>query len=90
MFAGLSKETAATFSFLMAIPAIAGAGAMTAVDVARQGLDIGLAPLIVGALSAFVSGLFAIKLLYWVIQRARLQYFALYRIVFGIFILWLL
>lgn len=90
MLSGLSKETAATFSFLMAIPAIAGAGAMTAIDVARDGLDIGFAPLLAGALSAFVSGLLAIKLLYWVIRRARLQYFAIYRIVFGIIILWLL
>jgi undecaprenyl-diphosphatase len=90
MLSGLSKETAATFSFLMAIPAIAGAGAMTAVKVAQTGFDIGWGPLWAGAISAFISGLLAIKLLYWVIKRARLQYFAFYRIVFGILILWLL
>ncbi|MCR4312036.1 MAG: undecaprenyl-diphosphate phosphatase [Candidatus Uhrbacteria bacterium] len=87
LLTGLDRDTAARFSFLLAIPAIAGAGLLTAIDVARDGLDIGLPELFAGAIAAFISGILAINLLLFVIRRASFLWFAGYRILLGIFLL---
>lgn len=87
LLTGLDRDTAARFSFLLAIPAIAGAGLLTGLDVARVGLDVELLPLITGAVTAFVSGLLAIRFLLFVIKRANFLGFALYRVILGALLL---
>ncbi len=88
LLAGLDRKTAATFSFLLAIPAIAGAGLLTAVDVAQTGLDVSVGALLVGCVTAFLSGVFAIRFLLSVIEKGGFRWFALYRIALGVFLLW--
>lgn len=85
---GLSRETAARFSFLLAIPAIAGAGVLTAIDSMQNGLDVEVLPLVVGFISAMLSGLLAIRLFLYIAKRASLMSFAVYRVLVGILILW--
>lgn len=87
LLTGLDRETAARFSFLLAIPAIVGAGLVTALDVARVGMDVTVAPLVAGSVAAFVSGLFAIVFLMFVIRRANFLWFAGYRIILGLMLL---
>lgn len=74
---GVDGETAARFSFLLALPAIFGAGLlsvgdMTAVPAAEVSCYI------VGMLTAFFAGLLSIHLLLAVVRRKRLFAFALY------------
>jgi undecaprenyl-diphosphatase len=87
LLSGLSKETAAKFSFLLAIPAIAGAGAVTLVHVLKAGLDVPVPSLIAGFIAAFISGIFAIRFLLLLIKKWSFAPFALYRVVFGVILL---
>ena len=87
LLTGRDRETAARFSFLLAIPAIAGAGLLTGLDVAKAGLDVGIPELLAGAVAAFISGIVAIKFLMFVIKRANFLWFAGYRIILGLMLL---
>jgi undecaprenyl-diphosphatase len=83
--ARLSPRSAATFSFLMAIVAILGAGTLEAVKIAREGTSgTHLGWLVVGALVAFVVGLAALWALIRVLDRGRLSWFAWWCIPLGI------
>lgn len=85
---GLSAEQAARFSFLLAVPAIAGGGLIEAVQLAGEG---GIAAeLWVGVLVAAVSGYLAIAFLIRTLVRIGLRPFALYCFVVGILALVLL
>ena len=77
IFRRLERETAARFSFLLSIPAIAGAAVLKAADMTQ----IPAGDLIVmgaGFLSAAGAGFFALKLLFMVINRTGLTPFAYY------------
>jgi undecaprenyl-diphosphatase len=85
---GFSAEQAARFSFLLAVPAIAGGGIIEAVQLAGEG---GItADLLVGVLVAAVSGYLAIAFLIRTLVRIGLRPFALYCFVVGILALVLL
>lgn len=58
---GFDREEAARFSFLLAIPAIAGGGLLSLLDVADTNVDLGA--VLVGAIVAAVSGYAAIAFL---------------------------
>ena len=78
---GLKRETAARFSFLLAIIAIAGAGALETVEVVRDGARveaIGIMPLIFGFLAAALVGYLCIRLLLKLIKACKLRYFSFY------------
>ncbi len=62
LFAGLTREAAARFSFLMATPVIAGAGIFEVRNLLTgdSGVAVQLGPLVVGMVAALVSGLIAI------------------------------
>jgi undecaprenyl-diphosphatase len=77
LFRGIKKESAFRFSFLASIPIISGA-----LIYELKGLTSLTAENIlyisVGLLVAFISGLFSLKILSIVIQRAKLSYFGYY------------
>lgn len=87
LFAGLDRKTAAKFSFLLSIPAIAGAGVLVSLDAFQHGLDTPIPALIAGFLAAFISGAFAIKVLFKFLVKSDYRWFAAYRIVLGIILL---
>lgn len=87
LFFGMDRKTAAHFSFLLAIPAILGAGLVTALDVAREGLDVSVWVLLAGCASALITGIFAIRFLFAVIHRGGFRWFALYRVLLGCIVL---
>ena len=88
LFAGLDRNFAAEFSFLMSIPAILGATVLQVKDVIGAGsLQIDLLPVIVGMAAAFVSGLFAIKWMLAIVRKGKLRWFAIYTAILGVLVL---
>lgn len=74
---GLRRDEAATFSFLMAIPVIAGAGILELKDLFEQGVNSTPATaLLLGAIVSFVVGLASLAWLIRWIQQGRLHRFA--------------
>ena len=88
LFLGLSREAAARFGFLLSVPVIAGAGAKKLLELKGTGeLAVLGAPLLLGALVAFVSGLLAIHFLLKFLRTHPLYVFAVYRILLALLIL---
>jgi undecaprenyl-diphosphatase len=84
----IDRNLAARFSFLLAIPAIFGAGLVQSKAIFEAGtIGIGIWPLILGFVAAFVSGLIAIKIFMGIIQRTSLRMFAYYCFVIGFIVL---
>ncbi len=79
---GIDGEAAARFSFLLALPAVGGAMLLSLKDL-QQVSNADLPAYAIGALVAFVSGLFAIRCLMNVIRRKRLLGFAIYCLLVG-------
>ena len=87
LWVGLGAVAAADFSFLMAIPLIAGAGLLEARHASADLAQIGVLPLIVGAVVAFLSGVFAIRFLVVMLRRGRFYVFAPYVVAIALFTL---
>ena len=87
--AGLDRESAARFSFLMAAPIILGA---TLFEIRKFLADdtavaVSLGPLIVGTVASFVAGILAIRILLDYLQSHSLTIFVIYRLVLAAVIL---
>lgn len=85
---GMNREAAFRFSFLLAIPALLGAGVLQGIDLVQAGsVSLDYPVLLLGSLAAFVSGLASLKIFRYVIQKAKLEWFGWYCVVLGLFIL---
>jgi undecaprenyl-diphosphatase len=86
LFAGLSREAAARFSFLMAAPVIAGAGLFEGrrLVTGEAGVSVEAAPLVVGFVAALAAGLVAIWTLLRYVRTNSLALFIAYRVVLAI------
>jgi undecaprenyl-diphosphatase len=91
LFAGLTRETAARFSFLLSIPIIFGSGLKKLLDLYQADLLSQVeSSLLLASLFAFVSGLLAIHFLIKFLKNHSLNYFGIYRVILAIVILiWL-
>ena len=78
---GFDPSEAARYSFLLGIPAIAGAGLLSLPDLAESGFG---AELVVGLVVAAVSGYAAIAWLLSLIKKTGLMPFAVYCLVVGL------
>jgi undecaprenyl-diphosphatase len=78
LWGGLTPQRAAEFSFLMAVPTIAGAALLEARDAVANVGTVGVVPLLIGCAVAFVSGIWAIRLLVALLHRGRFHAFAPY------------
>lgn len=83
---GLQPNASATFSFLIAVPAIGGAAVLTMVELLRQGTTTSSQWLAyaVGAGVAFVVGVLALRWLLALISRRKLHHFAWYCLCAGL------
>ena len=92
-FAGLDREAAARFSFLMATPITAGAALFEVRKLAtgEAGVTVSLGPLVVGMIAAFVSGILAIGFLLRYLRTRSLNVFVVYRLVLAavVIVAWL-
>lgn len=84
IFSGLDRKQAAKFSFLLAIPIIAGS-ALGILLKDGDSLNIG-SELFIGMITAFASGLFAIRFMLGIIAKVGLKPFAYYRIVLALIV----
>jgi undecaprenyl-diphosphatase len=92
-FAGLNREAAARFSFLMATPITAGAAIFELRKLVAGDTAVGVSygPLIVGMIAAFVSGMLAIGFLLRYLRTRSLNIFVAYRLVLAaiVIVVWL-
>ncbi|MBN2600587.1 MAG: undecaprenyl-diphosphatase UppP [Candidatus Marinimicrobia bacterium] len=88
LFSGMSRENAARFSFLLAIPAILGATLLHIVDLfSSDTVGINIAPLLAGFLCSFVVGYMAIRFLLSVLKSGKFVWFAPYCFFAGLVVL---
>lgn len=85
---GDNKEKLAQFSFLMVIPPILGEAALNIKDMIEMGVTeamAGITPitLIVGFVSAFITGCLACKLMINLVKKGKMIYFAIYCAIVG-------
>ena len=91
---GNSRSSLAQFSFLMVIPPILGEALLDFKHIVAPSAEylashnmaepIGLVPLAVGFVAAFISGCFACKWMIALVKKCKLIYFALYCALAGI------
>ena len=79
---GLEREQAVRFSFLLAVPAITGAGLFTFLKAEGGGAG-DTTELLVGAAVSFVASLFAMRLLVAAVIRRKLGWFSAYCAIVG-------
>ena len=84
---GYSRVEAARFSFLLSIPAVAGAGLLVGLDLADADVALQKDALIAGGLT-FLAALGAMAVLMAWLRRASMAVFAIYRIALGLGLLW--
>ena len=89
LFAGLTREAAARFGFLMATPIIAGAGIFEArkLVTGEAGVAVQAGPLAVGMVAALVAGLLAIHLMLRYVRTRSYGIFVVERIVIAALVL---
>mgnify|MGYP003648413996 FL=1 len=85
---GYDRESAATLSMLMSIPTIIASGVLLGADVVGQAnwalaRDGGIA-----AAFAFVAALLSLKLMMKLLKSVDFTPYVIYRIIFGLFLLW--
>ncbi len=85
LFLGHKREAAARFSFLLALPITAGAALVKVPDLVASGAE--LTPVLVGMLTAAVSGLLAIRFLLRYVRTRSYAPFVWYRFAFAAIVL---
>lgn len=84
---GNKKASMAQFSFLMVIPPILGEALLDVLKMLKGedlGGEIGMLPLVVGFVAAFISGCVACKWMIGIVKRGKLIYFAYYCALAGV------
>ena len=87
LICGVRREVMAQFSFLMVLVPILGEAFLDVVGGDMAASSIGVLPLAVGFAAAFVSGLFACKVMIALVRKARLSWFAAYCAIAGALVL---
>ncbi|MFC1616136.1 undecaprenyl-diphosphate phosphatase [Patescibacteria group bacterium] len=84
LFQGIKRSQAARFSFLLGIPAIAGAGLLTAIKMGGDGSQVDILPMIIGFVASFLFGLFSVWFLMQFLKKHSLIVFSVYLIALGL------
>jgi undecaprenyl-diphosphatase len=88
MVRGFSREQAARFSFLLATPAILGAGLLKSVEAAVEGVHADdIDAIIAGAATSAVVGWLSIRFLLRMLQTGTFTPFVIYRLAVGVFVI---
>ena len=78
LICGVKREVMAQFSFLMVLVPILGETFLELVGGEFGASSVGTLPLVLGFISAFVSGFLACKIMIALVKKAKLSWFALY------------
>ena len=84
---GMSGKNAAKFSFLLAIPAISGAGLLLALDPQLDITFIPLTSLIMAFMSSFIVGYICLKWLLSLLESGKFYFFGYYCFMIGLIVL---
>ena len=87
LICGVKRESMAQFSFLMVLVPILGEMFLDVVGGDFAASSVGVLPLLLGFAAAFVSGLFACKVMIALVRKAKLKWFGLYCAVVGLLVL---
>ena len=82
---GIKRDVMARFSFLMVLPPIIGASILQVIDINESGAfaNVSVLPLILAFIGAFLSGLFACKVMIELVKKGNIYWFALYCFIIG-------
>ncbi|MGY8949275.1 MAG: undecaprenyl-diphosphatase UppP [Flavobacteriales bacterium] len=75
---GIDREKAARFSFIMVIPLIFGSMFKSMIDYDFNFESFNIISLLIGFISAFITGLFACKWMIRLVKSSKLYYFSIY------------
>ncbi len=79
MLRGVNKDYMVEYSFVLGTPAVLAAAVLELKDAMEGGpLAIGIGPILVGIVVAAVVGVAAIKLLEWLVNKDKFQFFGYY------------
>ncbi len=84
LICGVKRESMAQFSFLMVLVPILGEAFLEVVGGEFGASSVGALPLVLGFVSAFISGFLACKIMIALVKKAKLSWFALYCLVVAI------
>lgn len=82
----LDRDFAVEFAFLISLPAIIGSLIFESGGGMASAMENSMGPIIVGALIAAISGIFAIKTMITVVRKYSLKYFSVYVWIVGAFL----
>lgn len=87
LLCGVKKDSVTKFSFLMVLVPILGEAFLELIDLLTGEVisNLGVLPMLVGFVAAFVSGCFACKFMINIVRQQKLIYFAIYCLCAGIF-----
>ncbi len=81
----VDRQKAARFSFLMVVPLIFGKMSKDILDGALTNPDMTLMPLLIGFLAAFITGIFACKIMIKLVVGSSLKIFSFYLVAVSLF-----
>lgn len=90
LLVGLSRKASAEFSFLLALPVLAAASGLDLLKHYKEFAGENLMPLIVGFVVSFVMAYLTMKLFIRFLEKFTFVGFGIYRIIFGIILLYLI
>lgn len=86
---GLTRKAAARFSFLLSIPVIFLAGGLKTVELVESTRPVDWIALLSGAIFSAISAYLCIFLFLKMLDRIGMWPFVIYRLILGVFLLWL-
>ncbi len=89
LFSGLDRKAAAEFSFLLAFPVMLAASGYDFLKHFSEFSNQNFLVLLVGFIVAFIVALLTMKLFIKFLERFTFNFFGIYRILFGILLLWI-
>lgn len=90
LLVGLNRKASAEFSFLLALPVLAAASALDLLKHYKEFAGENLMPLIVGFVVSFIVAFLTMKLFIKFLSKFTFVGFGIYRIIFGIILLYLI
>ena len=85
LISGLSRQEAFRFSFLLSLPAVAGAFLIEVVKGLKAGISIPVPEMALGFTLSFGAGFLALHLLRRLVLAGRLAWFSVYLLILGLF-----
>ena len=88
MLAGLDRKSSTEFSFLLALPVLGASSAYSLLKHYDEFASTSFMPLIIGFVVAFLVAYLTMKLFIHFLERFTFRAFGIYRILFGLVLLW--